>query len=87
MRTVVFNPVAVDDLDESTSYIGQDNPDAADEVRQDIWVTTERLDSIQPLASDLASVLRVSQGFDSFLPITFPLTFCSITNWRTKPKF
>ena len=43
MKEVVFNPVAVDDLDEITSYIAQDNLAAANEVRQDILDTTERL--------------------------------------------
>ena len=43
MKAVVFNPVAVDDLDEITSYIAQDNLVAADEVRQDILGGAERL--------------------------------------------
>ena len=43
MKTVVFNPVAVDDLNEVTSYIGQDNPAAAEEVRQDLLDSADRL--------------------------------------------
>lgn len=43
MKSVVFNPVAVADLEEITSHIAQDNPVAARHVRQDILDTAERL--------------------------------------------
>lgn len=43
MKAVVFNPVAVSDLEELTSYIAQDNPVAAKDVRQDILDTADRL--------------------------------------------
>jgi plasmid stabilization system protein ParE len=43
MRSVVFNPVAVADLDGIVSYIWQDNPTAAEEVRSDILATAESL--------------------------------------------
>ena len=86
MKAVVFNPVAVDDLDEITSYVAQDNLVAAEKSGKIFWAAPSAWDSIQPLASDLASVLHVSQAFDSFLQITFPLTLCSITNLKMKLK-
>lgn len=43
MKAVVFNPVAVDDLEEIVNYIAQDNVVAADEVRRDILDTAESL--------------------------------------------
>jgi len=43
MNTVVFNPLAVDDLEDITGYIAQDNPVAAEAVRQSILDTAERL--------------------------------------------
>ncbi|WP_395741833.1 type II toxin-antitoxin system RelE/ParE family toxin [Prosthecobacter sp.] len=43
MKAVVLNPVAVNDLDEIEDYIAQDNLAAAEEVRQDILDTAERL--------------------------------------------
>lgn len=43
MKAVVFNPVAVSDLEELTSHIAQDNPVAAEDVRQDILDTADRL--------------------------------------------
>ncbi len=43
MKTVVFNPVAVDDLEEIVNYIMQDNSVAAEAVRHDILNTAESL--------------------------------------------
>jgi toxin ParE1/3/4 len=43
MKTVVFNPVAVDDLEEIVEYISQDNGVAAEAVRCDILGTSESL--------------------------------------------
>lgn len=43
MKTVVFNPRAVADLEEITSYIAQDNPMAAEAVRENLLDTAERL--------------------------------------------
>jgi toxin ParE1/3/4 len=43
MKPVVFNPVAVDDLEEIVSYIRQDNAMAAEAVRHDILDTAESL--------------------------------------------
>ena len=43
MKTVVFNPVALDDLDEITGYIAADNPIAADDVREAVFDTAEIL--------------------------------------------
>lgn len=43
MKTVVFNPVAVDDLEEIVEYIAQDNGVAAEAVRRDILDTAESL--------------------------------------------
>ncbi len=43
MKAVVFNPVAVTDLDDITGYIAQDSLVAANEVRQDVLSTAERL--------------------------------------------
>lgn len=43
MKPVVFNPVAIDDLDEITSYIAQDNVVAAKEVRLAVFDTAERI--------------------------------------------
>ncbi|MCW0219471.1 MAG: type II toxin-antitoxin system RelE/ParE family toxin [Prosthecobacter sp.] len=43
MKAVVFNPVAVNDLEDLTSYIAQDNSIAAEAVRQSILDTAERL--------------------------------------------
>ncbi len=43
MKTVVFNPLAVGDLDEITRYIAQDNPMAAQQVREDIFDTSQQL--------------------------------------------
>ncbi|MBK8036481.1 MAG: type II toxin-antitoxin system RelE/ParE family toxin [Verrucomicrobiaceae bacterium] len=43
MKTVVFNPVALDDLDEITNYIASDNPMAAEEVREAVLDTAESL--------------------------------------------
>lgn len=43
MKPVVFNPVAVDDLEEIVSYIRQDNAMAAEAVRDDILETAESL--------------------------------------------
>ncbi len=40
---MVFNPVAVTDLEEIAGYIAQDNPVAAEDVRQDILKTAEGL--------------------------------------------
>ena len=39
MKLIFFNPVAVADLDEIVGYIAQDNPVAAEAVRQDILET------------------------------------------------
>lgn len=47
MKLIFFNPVAVADLDEIVSYIAQDNPVAAEAVRQDILDTAESL-GLQP---------------------------------------
>ena len=43
MKPVVFNPVAIDDLDELTNYIAQDNVVAAKEVRLDVFDTADRI--------------------------------------------
>lgn len=43
MKTVIFNPVAVADLDEITNHIGQFNVSAADEVRDSVLDTAERI--------------------------------------------
>jgi toxin ParE1/3/4 len=43
MKAVVFNPVAVADLDEITQYVAKANPEAAHDVRQDILDSAERL--------------------------------------------
>jgi toxin ParE1/3/4 len=43
MKTVVFNPVAVDDLEEIVENISQDNCVAAEAVRRDILDTAESL--------------------------------------------
>lgn len=43
MKTVVFNPVAVTDLEEIIDYIAQDNPAAAQNVREDILETAGSL--------------------------------------------
>jgi len=43
MKPVVFNPVAVDDLEEIVSYIRPDNAMAAEAVRHDILDTAESL--------------------------------------------
>jgi toxin ParE1/3/4 len=43
MKTVVFNPVAVADLEELTCHIAQDNPVTAEAVRENILDTAERL--------------------------------------------
>ncbi len=43
MKTVVFNPRAVADLAEITSYIAQANPMAAEAVRENLLDTTECL--------------------------------------------
>lgn len=43
MKTVVFNPVALDDIDEITSYIAADNPMAAEYVREAVFDTAETL--------------------------------------------
>lgn len=43
MKPVVFNPVAVDDLEEIVNYIAQDNRVAAEAVRCDILNTAESL--------------------------------------------
>ena len=43
MKTVVFNPVAVDDLEAIVEYITQDNGVAAEAVRRDILDTAESL--------------------------------------------
>jgi len=47
MKPVVFNPVAIDDLDELTNYIAQDNVAAANDVRLAVFDTAERI-SQQP---------------------------------------
>lgn len=56
MKPVVFNPVAVDDLEEIVNYISQDNAVAAEDVRCDILDTAEALGD-QP---DLGVRLRFS---------------------------
>ena len=43
MKPVVFNPVAVEDLEEITRYIGADNDVAAEDVRESILDTAEGL--------------------------------------------
>lgn len=43
MKPVVFNPVALDDLEDITNYIASDNPVAAEDVREDILDTAENL--------------------------------------------
>lgn len=43
MKAVVFNPMALADLDEITSYISSDNPLAAEEVREAILDTADSL--------------------------------------------
>lgn len=43
MKPVVFNPVAIEDLDELTNYIAQDNVVAAKEVRLAVFDTAERI--------------------------------------------
>ncbi|MDP1589668.1 MAG: type II toxin-antitoxin system RelE/ParE family toxin [Prosthecobacter sp.] len=43
MKQVVFNPVAVSDLDELTSHIAQDNVVAAKNVRLSVFDTAERI--------------------------------------------
>lgn len=43
MKPVVFNPVAVDDLEEIVNYISQDNVVAAENVRRDLLDTAEAL--------------------------------------------
>ena len=43
MKPVVFNPVAVNDLEEIINYIAGDNPVAAENVRHDILDTAESL--------------------------------------------
>lgn len=47
MKTVVFNPVAVDDLEEIVNYIAQGNGVAAEAVRRDILDTADSL-GVQP---------------------------------------
>jgi toxin ParE1/3/4 len=49
MKPVVFNPVAVADLEEITEFIARDNPMAADEVREDLLISAERLGSCPQL--------------------------------------
>lgn len=43
MKPVVFNPVAVRDLEEITNYIASSNEDAAHAVRHNILDTADRL--------------------------------------------
>ena len=43
MKTVVFNPLAIDDLDNLTDYIARDYPKAAEELRDDILDTADSL--------------------------------------------
>ncbi len=43
MKAVVFNPVAVADLEELSRHIAQDNPVVAEAVRGNILDTAERL--------------------------------------------
>jgi toxin ParE1/3/4 len=43
MKPVVFNPVAVGDLEEIVNYIAADNPVAAEDVRPDVLDTAESL--------------------------------------------
>jgi len=47
MKSVVFNPIAVSDLEDIVNYIAQDNSAAAEAVREDILNTAESL-GIQP---------------------------------------
>lgn len=43
MKPVVFNPVALEDLEEIAGYIASDNPVASEDVREDILDTAENL--------------------------------------------
>lgn len=43
MKPVIFNPIAVTDLDEITGYIAQDNIVAAADVRLAVYDTAESL--------------------------------------------
>lgn len=43
MKPVVFNPVAVDDFEGITHHVAEDNPVAADEVRQAVLDIAERI--------------------------------------------
>lgn len=43
MKRVVFNPLAIDDLDEITHFIAQDNPVAAEKVREDLLDSSQAL--------------------------------------------
>ncbi len=49
MKPVVFNPVAVDDLEEIVNYISRDSPVAAEDVRQDILDTAASLGELPDL--------------------------------------
>lgn len=43
MKPVVFNPVALEDLEEITGYIAADHSVAAEDLREDILDTAENL--------------------------------------------
>ncbi len=79
MKAVVFNPVAVTDLDDITGYIAQDSLVAANE-------TAERLGQHPAIGIRPRFSAQRFAGFDSFPPITSAHIFCSITSLKMKLK-
>lgn len=62
MKPVVFNPVALEDLEEISGYIAADNLVAAEDVREDILETAESLGHQVNKVSVLRSRKRTSDG-------------------------
>lgn len=86
MKPVVFNPVAVDDLEEIVNYISQDNAVAAEDVRREILNTAETLGDQPDLGVRPRFSHLVSQASASCPQSSIPTT-CSFTaNWLMKSK-
>ena len=69
MKAVVFNPIAISDIDEITSYIASENPKAAAEVRNAVFDLANLLENFPSIGCRPAFSAPRFVGI-RFLPLT-----------------